>query len=124
VILVDTSVWIDHLKRGNAKLGRLLDGGSVLTHPWVIGELALGNLRRRSEVLRLLMGLSQTIVASDQELIDFIDRETLSGTGIGYVDAQLLASTRITPDTRLWTGERRLASLAARLGVCFDTAKA
>jgi len=120
VILVDTSVWVDHLRSGNAALGRLLESGAVLGHPWVTGELCLGNLGRRSEVIGLLRGLPQAIAASDEEVLGFIDRESLSGAGIGYVDAQLIAATRLTPDARLWTGERRLAAVATRVGVGFE----
>jgi predicted nucleic acid-binding protein len=83
VILVDTSVWVDHLRSGKAALGRLLESGAVLGHPWVTGELCLGNLGRRSEVIWLLQGLPQAIVASDVEVLGFIDRESLSGAGIG-----------------------------------------
>lgn len=104
-------------------LERLLEAGAVLAHPWVIGELALGNLRPGSEVLQLLHGMGQATVASDQELFDFIERERLSGTGLGYVDAQLLASTRLTPDARLWTSERRLAATSMGLGLHFDPAR-
>jgi predicted nucleic acid-binding protein len=117
--LVDTSVWVDHLRSGNTALGRLLESGAVLGHPWVTGELCLGNLGRRSEVIRLLQGLPQAIVASDEEVLGFIDRESLAGAGIGYVDAQLLAATRLTPGASLWTGERRLTAVATRLGVAF-----
>ena len=119
MILVDTSVWVDHLRSGNAALGRLLESAAVLGHPWVTGELCLGNLSRRSEVIGLLQGLPQAVVASDEEVLGLIDGERLSGTGIGYVDAQLLAATRLTPDARLWTGERRLAAVAEHLGVAF-----
>ena len=120
MILVDSSIWVDHLRSGNAALGDLLDHGAVLGHPWVTGELSLGNLGRRSEVIRLLQGLPQASVASDEEVLSFIDRERLSGTGIGYVDAQLLAATRLTPDARLWTAERRLSAVAARLAIVFE----
>lgn len=120
MILVDTSIWVDHLRSGDAALGGLLDRGAVLGHPWVTGELALGNLGRRSEVIRLLLGLPQAVVASDEEILNFIDQESLSGTGIGYVDTQLLAAARLTPDARLWTGERRLSALASRLGISFE----
>ena len=108
------------LFRSNAALGRFLETGAVLGHPWVTGELCLGNLGRRSEVIRLLRGLPQAIVASDEEVISFIDRESLSGAGIGYVDTQLLAAARLTPDARLWTGERRLSAIASRLGISFE----
>ena len=120
MILVDTSVWVDHLRSGNAALGRLLESGAVLGHPWVTGELCLGNLGRRSEMIRLLQGLPQAVVASDEEVLGFIDRESLPGAGIGYVDAQFLAATRLTPGARLWTGERRLAAVATRVGVGFE----
>jgi predicted nucleic acid-binding protein len=120
VILVDTSIWVDHLRSGNAALGELLDRGAVLGHPWVTGELSLGNLGRHSEVIRLLHGLPQAVVASDEEVLSFIDLEGLPGSGIGYVDAQLLAATRLTPDARFWTGERRLSAAAARLGISFE----
>ena len=117
MILVDTSVWVDHLRAGNATLADLLEGGSVLIHPSVIGELALGNLRRRGDVLPLLHALPQAVVATDAELLSLIDDEALYGSGIGYVDAQLLAATRLTPGIKLWTEERRLASMARRLGI-------
>jgi predicted nucleic acid-binding protein len=120
VILVDTSIWVDHLRSGSAELSRLLEAGTVLAHPWVIGELALGNLSRRSEVMGLLQGLPQAVVATDHELLSFIDQEALQGTGIGYVDALLLAATRLTRDASLWSGERRLSVVAARLGVSFE----
>lgn len=123
MILVDTPVWIHHLRTGDASLAGLLDNGAVLAHPCVIGELPLGNLRGRSEVLRLLGDLPRALVASEQELMDMIDREALSGSGIGYVDTQHLASALLTPDARLWTGERRLAGLAQRLGVCFQPSR-
>jgi predicted nucleic acid-binding protein len=117
VILADTSVWIEHLRSGHRPLGALLDTGGVLAHPWVIGELALGNLRDRDNVLRLLGRLPQAVVATDEEVLRVIDDETLHGAGIGYVDAQLLASSRLTPDARLWTNDQRLSRVAARLGV-------
>lgn len=117
MILVDTSVWVDHLRAGNARLIRLLEASAVLAHAWVIGELALGNLRRRDSVMALLRDLAHAEVASDNEILTLIDREALHGSGIGYVDAQLLASTRLTAGARLWTHERRLASIAQRLGI-------
>lgn len=119
MILVDTSVWIDHLRIGNTALSRLLDDSSALIHPWVIGELALGNLGRRKDILELLGALPRATVAEDDEVLGLIDREELHGTGIGYVDAQLLGSTRLTPDARLWTHDRALSAAAARLGIGF-----
>jgi len=120
VILTDTSIWVDHLRVGNARLTGLLNRGAVLAHPWVIGELALGNLSPGSEVLRLLHDLPQTLVATDAEVLTLIAAAGLAGSGIGYVDAQLLAATRLTPDARLWTGERRLRAIAARLNLAAE----
>jgi predicted nucleic acid-binding protein len=122
VILVDTSLWIEHLRSGNDALATLLESGAVLTHPWVIGELALGNLSRREEILGLLRGLPRAMVAEDDEVLRLVEEEALSGVGIGYVDAQLLAASRLTPDTRLWTADKRLASVASRLGLGFQPA--
>lgn len=117
MILVDTSVWIDHLRRGDPELGAVLHDGRALTHPWVIGELALGHLTRRSEILVLLHNLPLVTVATDVEVLALVDRQKLFGRGIGYVDAHLLAATRLTAGARLWTRDNRLANVAARLGV-------
>ncbi|MGH9306965.1 MAG: type II toxin-antitoxin system VapC family toxin [Acidimicrobiales bacterium] len=117
MILVDTSVWIDHLRSGNAKLTRLLYDIAILGHPWVVGEVALGNLTPRGEVIGLLRRLPQATVASDDEVLRLIEQEALHGVGIGYVDAQLLAATRLTPDARLWTDDKRLSSVARQLGL-------
>ncbi len=117
MILVDTSIWIDHLRSGNAALVRLLDNSAVLAHPWVTGELALGNLSHRDEVISLLCGLPQAALADNDEVLRLIDQEGLYGARIGYVDAQLLAATRLTPDTRLWTKDKRLSTVTARLGL-------
>ncbi|MEO6142450.1 MAG: PIN domain-containing protein [Dermatophilaceae bacterium] len=122
MILVDTSVWVDHLRSGDATLARLLDNSAVLAHPWVIGELALGNLSRRDEVIGLIQGLPQAMLAGDDEVLRLIELEALSGAGIGYVDAQLLASTRLTPDAALWTKDKRLLAVTARLGLDFRRA--
>jgi predicted nucleic acid-binding protein/ketosteroid isomerase-like protein len=122
VILVDTSVWIDHLRAGEGGLSELLNSGAVLAHPWVIGEVALGSLRSRDEVIGLLRGLPPAIVADDDEVLRLINEEALHGTGIGYVDAQLLAATRLTPGARLWTRDKRLRAAALRLGLGFELA--
>ena len=117
MILVDTSIWVDHLWVGDERLAALLDGGEVLAHPFIIGELALGSLRRRYVVLSDLFRLPQADVASNDEVLQLIDRETLFDRGIGYVDAHLLAATRLTTDTRLWTRDRTLNAVAAQLGL-------
>jgi predicted nucleic acid-binding protein len=117
VILVDTSVWIDHLRRGDATLFGLLDSGQVLAHPFVIGEIAMGTLSQRADVLGGLRALPRATVAGDAEVLAFIERRSLSGLGIGYVDAHLLASTRLTPDASLWTRDLRLLGVAERMGL-------
>lgn len=117
MILVDTSVWVDHLRAGDRALVALLQDGSVLGHPWVIGELALGRLARRDEVLELLGDLPRATVATDVEVLTLIDHRQLSGAGIGYVDAHVLAATLLTPGARLWTRDRRLAAVAGQRGL-------
>ena len=117
MILVDTSVWVQHLRGGDERLAALLNGGEVLGHPFVVGELALGNLRRRDAVLSDLRDLPQAIVASDVEVLGLIDRQTLFGRGIGYVDAHLLAAVRLTAGSSLWTRDRRLHAVSAQLGL-------
>jgi predicted nucleic acid-binding protein len=124
VILVDTSVWIDYLRRGNPALAALLLDRHVLTHPWVTGEVALGNLSNRVGVLGLLGNLSQAAVATDTELRTLIDRHRLYGRGIGYVDTQLLAATMLTSGSLLWSRDQRLATIAAELGIAHDQAQA
>jgi predicted nucleic acid-binding protein len=116
VILVDTSVWIDHLRQSDPHLVDLLNGSLVLVHPFVVGELALGNLRDR-DVLGILGTMPQAIVAAPDEVLQFIAVHRLAGLGIGYVDAHLLASVRLMPGTALWTRDKRLSAAAARDGV-------
>ena len=123
MILVDTSIWVDHLRTGDPRLVGLLQNGHVLAHPWVIGELALGRLSRRGEVLGLLDNLPRATVATDAEVLSLIDNQQLFGLGIGYVDAHLLAATMLTTDTRLWTRDKRLAAVAAQHGLAEGDAK-
>lgn len=120
MILADTSIWIDHLRAGHTTLAQLLERGLVLGHPWVVGEVALGRLSRRREVLGLLAALPQATVATTDEVRTLIERHELFGLGIDYVDAQLLASTRLTPDAELWTADRRLVAVGSRLGCAVD----
>jgi predicted nucleic acid-binding protein len=119
VILVDTSVWIGHLRRGDAHLVDLLEQGEVQTHPMVTGELACGNLPRRREVLGLMSRLPMAPVASDAEALGFIEAKQLMSRGIGYVDVHLLAAT-LLEGTRLWTDDARLAAAARRLFVAYE----
>lgn len=120
MILVDTSVWIAHLRAADVALAKLLEAGAVLVHPFVIGELALGNMRRRETVLTALSDLPRTVVATDVEVLAFIDRQGLFGRGIGYVDAHLLAAVRLSAGTRLWTNDRRLHDIAVELGLAIS----
>ena len=117
MILVDSSVWIDHLRRTDERLIELLVTEKVLGHPFVTGEIALGNLQRRNAVLADLQDLPQAAVATNDEVLDLINRLPLFGRGIGYVDAHLLAAVRLTSDATLWTAETRLRAVAAELGL-------
>lgn len=117
MILVDTSVWIDHLRRADATLVDLLLKGRVLAHPCVIGELALGGGGHGQAIVTDLRHLPMALAARDDEVLHFIQAANLAGTGIGYVDAHLLAATRLTPGARLWTRDKRLDAIAARLSL-------
>jgi predicted nucleic acid-binding protein len=117
VILVDTSVWVDHLRASNSALVRLLDANQVIMHPFVLGELALGNLPQRSMILDTLRLLPQAAVASSEEVLDFIDQHRLPGVGIGYVDVHLLAAVALTADASLWTRDKSLRDVAKQLAL-------
>ena len=115
-MLVDTSVWIDHFRRTNADLEYFLEAGRVVTHPFVIGELACGSLSRRGEVLRLIEALPAAPVATHEEVMTFVERRRLHGSGLGWVDVHLLASARLVGHS-LWSADRRLRRAAVRLGL-------
>ncbi len=116
MILVDTSVWVDHLRRGDPGLVDLLERSAVVMHPFVAGEIACGSLRDRKALLELLQDLPAAVVATDDEVMQFIERQALYGKGIGYVDVHLLASVALTGSTRLWTRDQKLRQAAATLG--------
>ena len=116
MILVDTSVWIDHLRLGDPELASALQSCEVLCHPHVVGELACGNLRARDKVITLLQALPVSPVVSDKESLCFIDNYSLMARGIGYIDVQLLASALLA-GAYLWTRDKRLQSVALELGL-------
>jgi predicted nucleic acid-binding protein len=116
MVLADTSVWIDHWRRGNAQLAQLLEGSAVVIHPFVLGEIALGQVMARAEVLADLATLESPRVAEQHEVLALIERSRLWGRGIGWVDAHLLASV-LLDRIRLWTLDARLARVARELGV-------
>lgn len=120
MILVDTSVWVDHLRAGDAALAGLLETGRVLGHPWVVGELSLGTLVRHAEVLGLLRRLPQATVATEQEVAVLVDEVPLRGQGIGYVDAHLVAAARLS-GARLWTRDARLRAVAECLDLAWSS---
>lgn len=117
MILVDTSVWVEHLRSGDSILADELGAGHVLAHPFVIGELACGTLRNRREVIALLGRLPAVPTATQAEALDFLERHALMGRGIGFVDVHLLASAALAAPARLWTRDRRLAAVAAALNL-------
>jgi predicted nucleic acid-binding protein len=119
VILVDTSVWVDHLCQGEPRLIQALESGQVLSSDWVVGEMACGNLRNRTEVLALLQALPKAVKASDGEVLALIERRRLMGRGIGWVDAHLVASALLS-GAQFWTRDRRLQAVANDLALAFD----
>lgn len=119
MILVDSSVWIEHLRSTNRVLFSELDAGHVLGHPFVAGEVALGNLQARARTLALMQRLPQAPTASDADVLYVIERQHLHGRGIGWVDAHLLASTLLSGDAQIWTRNKRLAAVAVDLGLAW-----
>ena len=116
MILVDTSVWVDHFRRGEAQLTTILTSNAAVMHPFVMGEIACGSLADRALILGLLQELPSAIVANSEEVLGFIDRHELFGKGIGYVDVHLLASA-VLGNIKLWTRDKRLSVVAYELGI-------
>jgi predicted nucleic acid-binding protein len=116
VILVDSSIWIEHLRRESAALSSLLTSRRLLIHPFVIGKIAVGQLRNRRQILETLRDLPSAAVASDQEVLEFMDRYLLSGRGLGYIDVHLLAATQLSRAS-LWTADKRLQASAELLSL-------
>ncbi len=120
MILVDTSVWVGHFRVSSPALVEKLDDCAVLTHPFVIGELACGHLSQRKRILSSLADLPVAPLASHGEVMDMVERRQFAGRGIGWVDMHLLAAALLTPGARLWTHDRRLENVAADVGVAYS----
>ena len=116
MILADTSVWVDHLRKGNDRLAAYLNDGHILCHPFIIGELACGNLKNRKEILAMLGSLPSLPVAEHDEVLHFISKHKLHGKGIGWIDAHLLASSLLAR-SKLWTLDNSLMKVAKGLKV-------
>jgi predicted nucleic acid-binding protein len=111
MVLVDTSIWVSHFREGNAGLADLLNNGKVACHPFIVGELACGNLKNRTTILSLLESLPTAIVAEHEEVLVFIESNRLMGKGLGYVDIHLIASALLT-QVSIWTLDKRLGQVA------------
>jgi len=122
MILVDTSVWIDHLRRGDAELARRLENGDVACHPFIIGELALGTMRHRPALLALLAQLPAATEPTHDEVMTFVERHRLHSSGIGWIDAHLLCSAALDRHA-LWTDDKSLRAVAKRLNVGYDRSR-
>jgi len=118
MILVDTSVWVSHLRDGNTDLANLLNNGKVLCHPLIVGELACGNLKDRALIISFLQLLPMSIEAEHEEVLSFIENNRLMGKGIGYVDVQLIASAVLT-GVPIWTFDKKLAQVADDLHITY-----
>ncbi|QPF92796.1 type II toxin-antitoxin system VapC family toxin [Bradyrhizobium commune] len=119
-VLADTSIWVDHLRRADERLAGLLNHGDIVIHPFVIGELLLGGVPKGSDMLDDLNTLPRATVAGNDEVLEFIVKRRLTGLGIGYVDAHLLASTILTAEASIWTRDKRLLAAARSLNLAAD----
>jgi len=120
MVLVDTSVWISHLRNGNKQLETLLNNGDVMCHPFVAGELACGNIKNRIEILSLLRLLPVVVQADDEEVLQFIETNNLMGKGLGYIDMHLAASALLS-GVPIWTLDTGLATISRKLGIHYST---
>jgi len=118
MVLVDTSIWVSHLRKGDVRLRALLENAEVICHPFIIGELACGNLRNRTEILSSLRALPTAVVAEDEEVLRFIESHRLMGRGLGLIDMHLLASALLTR-VPLWTADKRLRAASTELNLAY-----
>jgi predicted nucleic acid-binding protein len=116
MVLVDTSVWVVHLRNGNIGLETLLNEGHVVCHPFIVGELACGNLKNRAEILSLLQALPVATHVEYEEVMKFIEDHALMGKGLGYIDIHLIASAVLT-EIPLWTVDKKLSEVSSKLGI-------
>jgi predicted nucleic acid-binding protein len=119
VVLVDTSIWISHLQTGNAHLKQLLEQGEVACHPFIVGELACGNIQNRTEVLSLLQALPMASMAQPEEVLHLIDSHRLMGVGLGLIDVHLLASALLS-SVPLWTADKQLIAASTGLNINYQ----
>lgn len=118
MVLVDTSVWVSHLCDGIVDLEKLLNDGEVVCHPFIVGELACGNLKNRDEILSYLQSLPVAILADDEEVLKFIENNQLMGTGLGYIDVHLIASA-VLSDVALWTFDKTLDTFTKKMSISY-----
>ncbi len=118
MVLVDTSVWVSHLRNGNTNLANLLNNGDVVCHPFIVGELACGHLKNRAEILSLLQALPMSIEAEHDEVMIFIENNQLMGKGLGYIDVHLLAAASLT-EVPIWTIDKKLNAVSQEMGLNF-----
>ncbi len=118
MVLVDTSVWVSHLREGNTRFEKLLNDGDVVCHPFIIGELACGNLKNRAEILSLLQALPMSIQAEHDEVMRFIENNQVMRKGLGYIDVHLLASALLT-EVPIWTMDKKLADVSKNMVLNF-----
>ncbi|MCL0060817.1 type II toxin-antitoxin system VapC family toxin [Dehalococcoidia bacterium] len=116
MVIADTSVWISHLRDGNPELENLLYEGEVVCHPFIVGELACGNIENRDEILSLLQSLPMVVSASYDEVLQFIQYNDLMGKGLGYIDVHLLTSAVLT-DVTIWTLDKKLRLVSSAMGI-------
>jgi len=120
-VLLDTSIWIRHFRESNPEVVRLLESELVVSHEFVVGELACGSLKSRKEIIGYMKELVTLPTLSVDEVLTLVETRSLYSSGIGLIDAQLLASTLVTPDTQLWTADNRLQKIALGLGISYIT---
>jgi predicted nucleic acid-binding protein len=118
MVLVDTSVWVSHLRKGDVGLEKLLNDGKVVCHPFIVGELACGNLKNRHEILIYLQSLPMAILAEDGEVLKFIENHQLMGKGLGYIYVHLIAAAVLT-DVPLWTFDKTLHEITKKIGISY-----